>query len=108
MQEKQKVTLYIPQNLHKQLKVKAAVETETMSAIVERAIAFYLRHPEVIEETEASNYGKTYQVHICPECEATMVMKDGQLVSLKSQPSVITEEFPVQIPTEVEELVVCR
>jgi hypothetical protein len=107
MQEKQKVTLYIPQGLHKQLKVKAAVEMETMSAMVEKAISFYLRHPEVIEETEASDYGRTYQVHICPECEAAMVMRDGQMVSLKDQPSVITEDFPVQVPSEQEELVAC-
>lgn len=108
MQDKQKVTLYIPQSLHKQLKIQAAVETETMSAIVERAISFYLKHPEVIEETEASEYGKTYQVHICPECEAAVVIKDGELVSLKNQPSVMTDDFSVQLPSEAEQLVGCR
>ena len=64
MQEKQKVTLYLPPTLHRQLKVKAAIETDSMSSLVEKAIAFYLQNPEVVEETEA-NYGKTHQVHIC-------------------------------------------
>jgi hypothetical protein len=72
MQEKQKVTLYLPPNLHRQLKVKAAIDTDSMSALVEKAISFYLRHPETVEEIEAS-YGKTHQVHVCPECNAAMV-----------------------------------
>lgn len=50
MQNKQKVTLYIPPKLHRQLKIRAAVDTESMSAIVEKAIAFYMEHSEVVEE----------------------------------------------------------
>jgi hypothetical protein len=92
MQEKQKVTLYLPPGLHRQLKVKAAIETDSMSALVERAIDFYLRHPEQVEEVEAS-YGRTHQVHVCPECQAAMVMRDGKMISLKNQPSVINDEF---------------
>jgi len=94
MQEKQKVTLYIPPNLHRQLKVRAAIDTDSMSAIVEKAINFYLKHPEAVEEVEA-NYGKTHQVHICPECSAAMVMRDGEMISLKNQPSVVDEELPL-------------
>ncbi len=94
MQEKQKVTLYIPPNLHRQLKVRAAIDTDSMSAIVERAISFYLKHPEAVEEVEA-NYGKTHQVHICPECDAAMVMRDGEMISLRNQPSVVDEELPL-------------
>jgi hypothetical protein len=67
-----------------------------------------------VEEVEA-NYGKTHQVHICPECNAATVIKDGEMVSLKNQPSVIDEEFPSvsdKISREVnskdqEELVPC-
>lgn len=92
MQEKQKVTLYLPPNLHRQLKVKAAIETDSMSALVEKAISFYLHHPEAVEEVEAS-YGKTHQVHVCPECTATMVMREGKMFSLKNQPSIVDEEF---------------
>jgi hypothetical protein len=92
MQEKQKVTLYLPPNLHRQLKVKAAIDTDSMSALVEKAISFYLRHPETVEEIEAS-YGKTHQVHVCPECNAAMVMRDGEMISLKDQPSIVDDEF---------------
>jgi hypothetical protein len=94
MQEKQKVTLYLPPTLHRQLKVKAAIETDSMSSLVEKAIAFYLQHPEAVEETEA-NYGKTHQIHICPECDAAMVMRDGQMISVKNQPGIVDEEFPL-------------
>jgi hypothetical protein len=114
MQDKQKVTLYLPSSLHRQLKVKAAIDTESMSALVEKAVSFYLKHPETVEEVEAT-YGKTHQVHICPECNAATVIKDGEMVSLKNQPSVIDEEFPSvsdKISREVnskdqEELVPC-
>jgi hypothetical protein len=94
MQEKQKVTLYLPPTLHRQLKVKAAIETDSMSALVEKAISFYLRHPDTVEEVEAS-YGKTHQVHVCPECDAAMVMRDGEMISLKNQPNIVDEEFPL-------------
>ncbi|BAQ64646.1 hypothetical protein [Geminocystis sp. NIES-3709] len=94
MQEKQKVTLYLPPTLHRQLKVKAAIDTDSMSALVEKAISFYLKHPDTVEEVEAS-YGKTHQVHVCPECDAAMVMRDGEMISLKNQPSIVDEEFPL-------------
>jgi hypothetical protein len=112
MQNKQKVTLYIPPGLHRQLKVKAAIDSGSMSGLVEKAINFYLKNPETVEEVEAS-YGKTHQVHICPECNAATVIKDGEMVSLKNQPGIIDEEFPLvgdKIPVEInseEELVPC-
>jgi plasmid stability protein len=115
MPDKQKVTLYLPQGVHRQLKIRAAIDTDSMSAVVERAIAFYLKHPEKVEEVEAATYGKTHQVHICPECEAAMVMREGEMVSLKHQPSIIGDEFSLEVPDKVqtqagskeEELVPC-
>ncbi|AFZ47014.1 hypothetical protein Cyast_1045 [Cyanobacterium stanieri PCC 7202] len=113
MQEKQKVTLYLPPNLHRQLKVKAAIDTDSMSALVEKAVNFYLKHPETVEEVEAG-YGKTHQIHICPECDTPMLMRDGEMVSLKNQPTVVDEEFPligdsVQLEdsSDQEELIPC-
>lgn len=103
MQDKQKVTLYLPPGLHRQLKIRAAVDIESMSAIVEKAISFYLEHPEMVEEVEAF-HGKTHQVHLCPECNSSLVIRDGKMLSLKNQPSVITEEFP----KEVRETVKCQ
>ena len=99
MQEKQKVTLYLPPKLHRQLKIKAAIESETMSAMVERAINFYLEHPEKVEEQQF-HQGKTHQVHICPECDAAMVMREGKMVSLKKQNNLVAEEFPLEKVTE--------
>jgi hypothetical protein len=92
MQDKQKVTLYMPPGIHRQLRIRSAIDAESMSAIVERAIDFYLKHPDKVEAEEKSAYGKTHQVHICPECDAAMVMRDGQMMSLKDQPSVLTDE----------------
>ncbi len=97
MQDKQKVTLYLPPGIHRQLKIRAAIDEDSMSALVEKAVGFYLKHPDKVEEVEAEAYGKTHQVHICPECEAAMVMRDGQMVSLKNQPSVVTDDFALDV-----------
>lgn len=91
MQDKQKVTLYLPAAIHRQLKIKAALDADSMSALVEKAVAFYLQHPEVVEEVQET-YGQTHRVHICPECEGAVVLRDGQLVSLKRQPTVLLDE----------------
>jgi hypothetical protein len=113
MQEKQKVTLYLPLGLHRQLKIRAAIDAESMSAMVEKAIAFYLEHPEKVEEVQ-QGHGKTHQVHICPECQAAMVIREGQMTSLKNQPTVLGDELPLEIREKVkseansaEELVPC-
>lgn len=95
MQDKQKVTLYLPPGLHRQLKIRAAVDSESMSGMVERAIVFYLRHPEVVEEVEAS-YGNSHRVYACPECSSSVVLQDGEMVSLKNQPSILAEDLPVE------------
>lgn len=96
MQSKQKVTLYIPPQLHRKLKIKAAVESEPMSSLAERAIVFYLNNPEVVDEMEAS-HGQTHRVYSCPECANSAVIREGELVSLKNQPSVLTEEELQQV-----------
>lgn len=100
MQDKQKITLYVSPSLHRQLKIRSAIDSESMSAVVEKAISFYLHNPEVVEEARENLYGKTHQVHICPECDAALVLKEGEMVSLKNQPSVI-EEFPLEIGEKV-------
>jgi hypothetical protein len=90
-QDKQKVTLYFPQQLHRQLKIRAAVESEPMSAIVERAVAFYLEHPEVVDE-HSEPFGRTHRVYSCPVCQASAVLRDGELVGLGSQPGILAED----------------
>jgi len=103
MQDKQKVTLYLPPELHRQLKIRAAVDSESMSGMVERAIVFYMRHPEVVDEVEAS-YGNTHRVYACPECSSPLVIKEDEMVVLKNQPGVVTDELPVEKVREREEV----
>ena len=92
MQDKQKVTLYLSPELHRQLKIRAAIDSEPMSAIAERALVFYLAHPEVVEEVEEATNGQTHRVYHCPECAGAVVMREGELVGLKKQPGVLPEE----------------
>ena len=115
MQNKQKVTLYLPPELHRKLKIKAAVESEPMSSIAERAIVFYLTNPELVDEVETS-YGQTHRVYACPECSSSIVLKEGELTSLREQPSFLADDqLPVQSVRDVkstttqsgEELVPC-
>ncbi|MGB3532820.1 MAG: hypothetical protein WBA13_04815 [Microcoleaceae cyanobacterium] len=102
MQHKQKVTLYLPPELHRKLKIKAAVESEAMSSLAERALVFYLDHPEIVDELEAA-YGRTHQVYSCPECSSSVLVREGELVTLNSQPSVLSEEeIPVQAVQKVD------
>ena len=95
MQNKQKVTLYIPPDLHRKLKIRAAIDVESMSALVEKAVSFYIHHSDKVENVEASVQGKTHQIHLCPECDAAMVMREGEMVSLRSQPGIVSEELPL-------------
>jgi hypothetical protein len=78
MQEKHKVTLYLQPDLHRQLKIRAAVDAEAMSAIAQRAIIFYLNHSDVVDEVEAA-HGQTHQVYSCPECSTSLVLKEEKL-----------------------------
>ena len=102
MQSKQKVTLYIPPDLHRQLKIRAAIDTESMSALVEKAVSFYIQHSDKVESIEESLQGRTHQVHICPECDAAMVMREGKMVSLRNQPGVVTDELPLTMRSKVD------
>jgi hypothetical protein len=90
MQDKQKVTLYLPPELHRQLKIRAAVDSETMTEIAQKAIIFYLSHPEVVENHES--HGQTHRVYTCPDCTSPVVVRDGEIVSLRGQSSVVAEE----------------
>lgn len=91
MQDKQKVTLYLSPDLHRKLKIRAAVDAESMSALVERAVVFYLAHPELVDEVEAA-YGQTHQVYNCPECTSSVVVRDGELLSLQNQPTILEND----------------
>ena len=96
MQSKQKITLYIPPELHRKLKIRAAIDAESMSALVEKAVSFYIHNSDKVEES-SSNSGKTHQVYFCPECESALVMRGQDLTSLKEDPGVLSEELPIAI-----------
>ncbi|MDJ0708177.1 MAG: hypothetical protein QNJ46_33315 [Leptolyngbyaceae cyanobacterium MO_188.B28] len=92
MQDKQKVTLYLPPDLHRKLKIRSAVDGEAMSAIAERAIVFFLTHSDVVDGVERS-YGHTHQIYECPECSAALSMRNSDLIALSSdRPGVDTSE----------------
>lgn len=91
MQDKQKVTLYLPPELHRQLKIRAAIDSETMTDIAQRAIGFYLNHPEVVEQCEAS-HGQAHRVYACPDCSSPVALRDGEMVSLRNQSGASAEE----------------
>lgn len=113
MQDKHKVTLYLPPELHRQLKIRAAIDTQAMSTLAERALAFYLNHSEMVEEVEALAHGHNHRVYACPECTTPVVLREGDLVSIRDQPSVLRSEqelSPFELMENVmisEELVPC-
>jgi hypothetical protein len=99
MEDKQKVTLYLPQQLHRQLKIRSAVDADSMSNIVEKAVEFYLHHSDVVDGMES--HGVTHQVYNCPECEHPVVIRDGEMVALGQQPGLLTNERTSLHPDEV-------
>lgn len=76
----QKSTLYISHDLHRRLRIRSAIDGESMSKLVERAVAFYLAHSEIVDANQV--YGRTHQVYACPECASELVLREGELVSL--------------------------
>ncbi|MFM5889715.1 MAG: hypothetical protein ACKPFD_10895 [Dolichospermum sp.] len=115
MQTKQKVTLYLSPELHRRLKIRSAVDSEPMSDMAERALNFYLTKSEVVEEIEASSYGRTHRLYSCPTCETSLVLRNGELVDLGNPVGIIGEEcLPIDNrekdqthPKSEEELVPC-
>ncbi|MEA5420013.1 hypothetical protein VB712_12350 [Spirulina sp. CCNP1310] len=88
--------------MHRRLKIKSVVDEESMSALVERAIQFYLQYPEAVEEIEAAQgqKGQSHRVHACPDCGSALVQRDGDLISLRNQPSIITDELTPDLSVE--------
>lgn len=97
MQSKQKVTLYIPPELHRKLKIKAALDTDSMSALVEKAITFYMQYPDKVDELDSSSHGSTHQVHFCPECDEPLVIRQGELTSLNSGDALVADEMSLSV-----------
>jgi hypothetical protein len=105
MEDKQKVTLYLTSELHRQLKIKAAVEVETMSTIAERALEVYLQHPDLLEQI-AEQQGHSHRVYSCPECEHPAIVRDGEMVSIGKQPGLLEEDLVVDVSSRQESLLI--
>lgn len=81
-QKATKVTLYLPTDLHRQLKIRSAVEGEAMSSIAKRALDFYLAHGDELADALESSLGQTHRIHNCPSCESSLVFREGELVEV--------------------------
>jgi hypothetical protein len=81
-QKATKVTLYLPPDLHRQLKIRSAVEGEAMSSIAKRALDFYLAHGDIVAESLESSFGQSHRVHSCPSCASSVVLREGELVEV--------------------------
>jgi len=103
MQDKQKVTLYLSSDLHRQLKIRAAIDQDPMSDLAEKAISFYLSFPEIVETI---GIGHTHQVHSCPECTQSLVFKGGELISLCGNHPKLGQPIKQDAKLD-EELVIC-
>ncbi len=89
-EDKQKVTLYLPHDLHRQLKIKAAVDSETMTDIAQKAIVFYLSHQDVVDQY-GDGYGHNHRVYHCPECSSSVVLREGEIVSIHNFSDVLLD-----------------
>lgn len=92
MSAKQKVTLYIPDDLHRQFKIRSAVDGETMSSIAQRAIEFYIGHADVVEGS-GKVQGQTHRIHSCPQCDAPVAVREDGLVLMQHHAHEGSEEL---------------
>jgi len=100
-QKATKVTLYLTSDLHRQLKIRSAVDGEPMSALAEKALQFYLTHSDVVEEH--SGHGNTYRTYSCPSCSDAVVVKEGELMSVKDVANASSSDLNVEMPGVVSE-----
>ncbi|WP_421658607.1 hypothetical protein [Leptothermofonsia sp. ETS-13] len=71
--------------------MRAALDAETMTDIAQRAIGFYLSHPDIVEHYEEI-HGQSHRVYSCPDCSSPVVLREGEIVSLRKQSGVLVEE----------------
>lgn len=86
MPAKQKVTLYISDDLHRQFKIRSAIDGETMSSMAQRAIEFYLGHADIVEDTREV-HGQTHRIHSCPKCAAPVALREEGLALIEGHAS---------------------
>ncbi|MGD1860076.1 MAG: hypothetical protein ACFB0E_08910 [Leptolyngbyaceae cyanobacterium] len=94
-QKATKVTLYLTSDLHRQLKIRSAVDGEPMSSLAQKALHFYLSHSDVVEEHV--NHGGTYRTYSCPSCGDTVVVREGELVLAKDVISSVSRDDKLNV-----------
>lgn len=92
MPDKQKVTFYLSDELHRQFKIRAAVDGETMSSMAQRAIEFYMNNAELVEST-GHIHGSDHQIHNCPECNAAVTVRKEGIALITSHGSEVVDEL---------------
>lgn len=100
-QKATKVTLYLTSDLHRQLKIRSAVDGEPMSGLAEKALQFYLSHSDVIEEY--SSHGSTHRIYNCPSCSDAVVVRNGELLSVGEVAGAATDELSVGVSGVISE-----
>lgn len=94
MQDKQKVTLYLSPEVYRRLKIRAALDTDSMSEIAERAIQFYLSHSDSVDTT--GSHGTTHRIYNCPECAESLVVRNSELVTLGNSSTILNDELTIK------------
>lgn len=92
MPDKQKVTLYLSDDLHRQFKIRSAVDGETMSSMAQKALEFYLSNAAQVENS-ADIHGHAHQVHSCPQCSAAVTLREESLTLVATHAQVLTDEL---------------
>jgi len=76
---KKKVTYYLSEFLQSQLKVRATIEQQSMSEVVEQALRFYLEHGDLVQR---DGVGHTHRLYACPACQSMLMFRHGNLQSV--------------------------
>ncbi|MGB3789177.1 MAG: hypothetical protein WA949_14290 [Phormidesmis sp.] len=92
MPDKQKVTFYLSDELHRQFKIRAAVDGETMSSMAQRAIKFYMNNAELVESSDQV-HGRAHQIHNCPECDVAVTLHKDGLALVSSYGTQVIDEL---------------
>ena len=92
MPDKQKVTFYLSDELHRQFKIRSAVDGETMSSMAQRAIEFYMNNAELVESSDQV-HGQAHQVHNCPECDVAVTLQKDGLALVASHGTQVIDEL---------------
>ncbi|MEL7052674.1 MAG: hypothetical protein AAGM45_12910 [Cyanobacteria bacterium J06588_5] len=92
MPDKQKVTLYLPNELHRQFKIRSAVDGETMSSMARRALEFYLTHSDLVQNG-AARHGRSHQIHSCPQCDAAVTLSGNDLRLVHTHADYVVDDL---------------